>query len=46
MFRVRFYSTDGDIIAEIFVKARNGLSAVKKARTVEYDKCWASFLKV
>lgn len=46
MFRVRFYDPAGDIVAELTVKARRGSLAVAKVRTAEYDKCWASFLKV
>lgn len=46
MFRVRFYDRSGDIVHEAFVKARNGLSAVRKARTAELDRTSASFRKV
>lgn len=46
MFRVRFYDEANDIVAELFVKARNGSEAVRKVRSAEYDKCWASFVKI
>lgn len=46
MFRVRFYDENDNIALEVFVRARNGSSAVKKARTPATASAWASFLKV
>lgn len=46
MFRVRFYDEAGDIVHEVTVKARRGADAVRKARTADLDRAWASFVRI